>query len=70
MRYSNGAWDDPIGNWLEANAFYERDRWITQNHVETYALPPPTGMADRKVSSTVADTIVLTGYLVRAGQTR
>jgi hypothetical protein len=61
VRYSSGAWDDPIGNWLEANAFYEGDRWITQNHVEMYALPPPTGMMDRKVSSTVADTIVLTG---------
>ncbi len=47
VRYSSGSWDDSVGRWLEAHAFYLRDRWVTQNHIVTYALASTGDLVDR-----------------------
>src|SRR5262249_39188792 len=57
VRYSAGTWDNPIGRWLETNAFFVRDQWVTQNHLATYALAPPGSLEDRPVSAGVSDLV-------------
>jgi 4-amino-4-deoxy-L-arabinose transferase-like glycosyltransferase len=60
VRYQSGTWDAPIGRWLEANAFYLRDHWVTQNRLSIYALAPPGSVEDWPVGARVGDLAEIT----------
>jgi hypothetical protein len=64
VRYSSGDWDAPIGRWLEANAFYLRDQWVTQNHVVAYALALSNDIVESNVAFPVAGGFTITGVQV------
>jgi hypothetical protein len=64
VRYSSGDWDGPVGRWLETNAFYVRDQWITQNHVVAYALAPVNDVRESSVALPVAGGFSVTGIRV------
>ncbi|HLZ08525.1 MAG TPA: hypothetical protein VKT80_08060, partial [Chloroflexota bacterium] len=59
--------DDAIASWLESNAFFIGDRWITQNHVLTYALAPSTELTTRPASARLADGVKISS--IQAGVT-
>jgi hypothetical protein len=67
VRYPAATWDTPIGRWLEANAFFVRDLWVTQNHLAVYALPTAP-LEDRPLNARVGDQVELTGVRLGPGR--
>lgn len=60
IRYGSDLGDETIGRWLEANAFFLKSRWITQNYVATYILAPPGGTVDRPITAALSNGLKIT----------
>lgn len=58
LRYSSGDWDDPIARWMQANAYYLDDRWVSTLRLQRYALPAGD-LPERDMQTTTAGDVRL-----------
>jgi hypothetical protein len=70
VRYLFDPGDEAIARWLETNAFFAGEQWVTTNHVLTYAMPADEEIADLPATARLTDGTGITALRRGSGVVR